>query len=237
MNEGFVYVWRKIRDKGYYRKSTYVHLWLHLLLLASYKEKEFLWNGKITKLKAGEFVTGRKSLSTETGIPESTIEDILKVFEMEQQIRQQKTNKFRLITILNWQGYQKSDSNSDNKATTKQQQTDTINKGNKEDKGNKEYIAAPQTSPPFVWSEYLKGMDDNPRIDIQLIGYYFQRRKLKFDSKAEAEIAIRRHLRAARDVSKFGKAKVFKAMDECDQLEKQKGIKWSLETTLKMLTK
>lgn len=135
MNEGFVYVWRKIREKGYYTKSAYVHLWLHLLLLASYKEKEFLWNGEMKKLKPGQFVTGRHSLSIETGIPSSTVEDILNTFETQHQIRQQKTNKFRLISILNWETYQNSDSNSDNKATTKRQQSDTINKDNK---GNKE---------------------------------------------------------------------------------------------------
>lgn len=134
MENGFVYIWRKIREKGYYRKSAYVHLWLHLLLLASYREKEFLWNGKIIKLKKGEFVTGRHSLSEDTGIASSTIERILKVFENEHQIGQQKTNKYRLITILNWESYQKLDSSLDNKWTTNGQQMDTINKDNKDNK-------------------------------------------------------------------------------------------------------
>jgi hypothetical protein len=94
-----------------------------------------------------------------------------------------------------------------------------------------------QSSQVFDWNNYLKGMDDNKRVDIQLIGYFFRRRGLSFSSKAEAEIAIRRHLRAAKSLVPFEKKKVFKGMDECDVLEKQKGIRWSLETVLKMVTK
>jgi hypothetical protein len=94
-----------------------------------------------------------------------------------------------------------------------------------------------EASSPFIWKEYLKKMEDNSRIDINLIAYFFERRGLSFGSKAEAEVAIRRHLRAAKDASKFEKAKVFKAMDECDRMEKQKGIKWTLETVIKQMTK
>ena len=68
-----------------------------------------------------------KTLSEQTGIAESTIEDILKFLERQHQIQQQKTSKFRLITIVKWDEFQSSDNTSDNKATTKQQQTDTYN--------------------------------------------------------------------------------------------------------------
>lgn len=128
MGKGWISLHRKLMEKGYYNKSQYVHLWVHLLLLASYKDKEFMTNGKIILLKEGQFVTGRKLLSQATGIPESTVEDILKLYENEQQIQQQKTTKYRLITIVNWVEHQYDNS----KATAKQQQADTINKDNKE---------------------------------------------------------------------------------------------------------
>lgn len=51
-------------------------------------------------------MTSRKELSKQAGIPESTVERILTFFENEQQIEQQKTNKFRIITIKNWEEYQ-----------------------------------------------------------------------------------------------------------------------------------
>lgn len=91
-----------------------------------------MWNKDIIIVKEGQFITGRKQLNEITGIPESTIEDILAFLESQGQIQQQKTTKFRLITIINWKEYQ----NSDNKATTKQQQADT-NKNDKNDKNEK----------------------------------------------------------------------------------------------------
>lgn len=81
--------------------------------------------------KSGQFITGRSKLAQLCGVPKSTVEDILNYLETQQQIQQQKTTKYRLITILNWDTYQKSDSNSDNKATTKRQQSDTINNAKK----------------------------------------------------------------------------------------------------------
>ena len=132
--QGWIKLHRKIQDKGYYKKSHYVHLWIHLLLRANHKENEFMWNDKIIIVKEGQLITGRKQLSKETGISESSIERILKMLENEQQIEQQKTTKYRLVTILNWhdyqQGEQQNGQQADNKRTTSGQQTDT----NKNDK-------------------------------------------------------------------------------------------------------
>ena len=136
MDNGWIKQYRKIREKGWYKKSQYVHLWDHLCLSVNHKAAEFLMNGKIVHVEAGQFVTGRKRISEETGIPESTVEDILKVFENEHQIQQQKTRKFRFITVVNWKKYQCSDSTSDDKATTEQQLADT-NKNDKKDKNEK----------------------------------------------------------------------------------------------------
>ena len=102
IDNGWIKVYRKLMQKGYYKRSQYIHLWVHILLCASHAETEFLWNGKMEKLMPGQFVTGRNSLSSDTGIPPSTVEDILKLFEREQQIRQLKNNRFRLLTVLNW---------------------------------------------------------------------------------------------------------------------------------------
>ena len=112
-------------------------MWIVLLLKANHKETKMIWNNNLIVIKEGQFITGRKELSKASGIPESTIEDILKYFEISEQIQQQKTTKYRLITIINWKDYQ----NTDNKATTKQQQSDT-NKNDNKDKND----TIPETS-------------------------------------------------------------------------------------------
>lgn len=104
--KGYIRVFRSIKDKGYYKNSKYVHLWIHLLLKAGHTEREFLFNNKIHKLKPGQLITGRNELSLETGIPGSTIEKILECFEKEGQLGQKKNSRFRLISILSWEAYQ-----------------------------------------------------------------------------------------------------------------------------------
>lgn len=85
-------------------------------------------DGHLIMVKEGQLITGRKQLSQDTGIPETTIERILKMLENEHQIGQQKTNKYRVITILNWKEHQ----NRTPERTTSGQQADTYKKDKKE---------------------------------------------------------------------------------------------------------
>lgn len=131
---GWIKIHRKLLDNPISKKPSWAWLWVTLLLLANHDEEhKFIWNKKEVKLEKGQFVTGRKALSDQTGIPPSTVEDILTYLENSSQIRQQKTTKYRLITIVKWDSYQ----NSDITPTTNRQQTDTFKKlRSKEDKNN-----------------------------------------------------------------------------------------------------
>jgi len=134
---GFIKLFRSLKDKGWYKKSEYVHLWIHILIKVTHTGIEFMFNGKNIKLNPGQFITGRKMLSNETGINESKIERILNFFEKsEQQIEQQKTNKNRLITVLSWSLYQNNKQQSEqqlnNKRTTSEQQVNTYKNDKKE---------------------------------------------------------------------------------------------------------
>lgn len=125
MEQGWILIHRKLKEKGYYKKSAYIHLWIHILLSVNHKPKEFMWNNSIIVVKEGQMITGRKELASQTGIPESSIERILNMLESEHQIEQQKTTKYRLITIVNWKKYQTKNTKADSKRTTDGQQADT----------------------------------------------------------------------------------------------------------------
>jgi len=133
MENGWVKLHRKLLENPIANKPNYGWLWITLLLLANHKENRIMWNKEIIIIKEGQLLTGRKELAKQTGIPATTIERILKTLENGHQIEQQKTSKFRIITIVNWKEYQKADSKVYNKRTTNGQQTDT-NKKNKNDK-------------------------------------------------------------------------------------------------------
>lgn len=131
-SNGWIKLHRKILENPIIKKPNYLLLWITLLLKANHKETKMIWNNDIIIIREGQFITGRKVLAEETGIPESTIEDILNYLEKQQQIQQQKNNKYRLITIVNWETHQHSDTKSNNKATTKQQLADTNKNDNKD---------------------------------------------------------------------------------------------------------
>jgi hypothetical protein len=153
MSNGYVKIYRSLAEKGYYKDSNYVHLWVHLIMKATYQDKEFLFNNKIEYLTPGQFITGRNSLVKETGINRSKVERILKCFENEHQIEQQTNNKFRIITILNWNEYQQSEQQKEQPVSNQRAASEQpVSTNNKEKKDKKEY------SVDFLsfWSAYPK---------------------------------------------------------------------------------
>ena len=178
---GWIKIHRRVTEKGYYKNSQYIHLWLHLLLNANHETKEFMWNKEIIMIKEGQLLTGRKELSEQTGISETTVERILKMFESEHQIGQQKTTKFRIITILNWTNYQLNGNERTTKRTTDGQQTDT-NKKDKKEKNNISFLLPLELEGKITqdlwtdWIEYRKEIK-KPLTEISIkkqVGFLIQ---------------------------------------------------------------
>ncbi len=134
MEQGWIKLHRKLLDNPLIQKPSYLTLWVVLLLKANHEDARIIWNGKETVIKAGQFITGRKELSKLTEIPQTTIERILETLENGHQIGQQKTNKYRLITIHKWDEYQSRTP----KRTTNGHLADT-NKKDKNEKKNTFY--------------------------------------------------------------------------------------------------
>ena len=141
MRQGWISIHRTLLDDPIISKPNYLSVWVVLLLLANHEEHTFIWDNKKQICKRGQVLTGRKKLAQQTGVKETTLENILKYLENEQQIGQQKTTKFRLITIKNYDKYQdkrhQNGQQSDNRVTTNGQQSDTINNDNNYNNENK----------------------------------------------------------------------------------------------------
>lgn len=126
-NNGWIKLHRKLLSNPAL-KGRRLALWITMLLLATHEEQEVYFRNERIKLKPGQFLTGREYLAKESTFSSGAIEKVLLVFEKEQQIEQQKSNKNRLITILQWEKYQQKEQQSDNRVTTKEQQSDTYKK-------------------------------------------------------------------------------------------------------------
>lgn len=141
MTEGYIKLHRNLLENPVTSKPEFAWLWCVLLLSANHKDKKMIWNNQNLIIKEGQFITGRKALSKKTGLSENKIYRALKYFESEHQIKQQKNNKFTIITILNWHKYQgngttneqQNEQEIDNKSTTSEQPVDT-NKNEKNEK-------------------------------------------------------------------------------------------------------
>ncbi len=139
--EGWIKLHRKMMDNPIVCKdSDHIAVWMYLLLNATHKEYPVLFAGEKITLQKGQLITGRQTISSKIKISESKVQRILKSFESEQQIEQQKSNKNRLISILSWHEYQECEQQNEqqlnNKRTTTEQQVNT-NKNVKNIKNDK----------------------------------------------------------------------------------------------------
>lgn len=119
---GYIKLYRKLIKWGWYQDSVVKSLFLHCLLMASFKD--FDWMGK--KLKAGQFITSYKSLSKDLGFSIQQIRTALKKLESTEEITSTSTNKYTIITVMNWENYQIDEDYSNtqsNKPSTNEQQT------------------------------------------------------------------------------------------------------------------
>jgi len=146
MHRGYVKIWRKIEDSFFYKKSEYVHLWVHLLLRTNHAERRFMFNGEQMVCKRGQVVTSLTKLSLETGVHRSVINRILKCFQIETMIETINYKRFTLISILNYELHQGSiettnetnlERQRNDKETIKKRPLINNNNNNKENKEKK----------------------------------------------------------------------------------------------------
>ncbi len=136
MNNGWIKLHRKLLDHPLREDPETMWVWIVMLLLATHDEIKMDWCGETIKLKPGQFITSRKSLSEKTGVEESKVYRILKRLKSEQQIEQRPSNLSTLITITNWDKHQNGEQlkeqqvNSNRTAT--EQRVNTNNKDKKE---------------------------------------------------------------------------------------------------------
>lgn len=191
MFRGHIKVWRKITEWEWYTKSNMLHLFLHLLLKANYKDKS--WRGK--DIKRGQYWTSIKQLSLETGISEQSIRTALKNLELSGEITDESTNEGRLLTLNNYETYNtpeisanKPTNEQDNKPLTNGQQTPnkpltTTNKDNKDNhleegkEENKDIPSLQDLRDGFInfATDYFKESNE---------GYDYNRLKLEADEFA-----------------------------------------------------
>jgi hypothetical protein len=141
MSQGWIKLHRQIEKWEWYKDVNAFKLFIHLLLNANHKDGR--WQG--IEIKRGQLITGRKKLSDQTGLSEGQIKRQLARLKATNELTSKTTNKYSLLTIVNYDSYndkdspsdQQNDQQRDNKRPTNDQQT-TTNKNVKKEKNEEE---------------------------------------------------------------------------------------------------
>lgn len=122
MEDTWISIQRKFKDWEWYKNIKVKTLFLHLLLIANFKDNYF----KNIFIKRGQTLTSLEHLADDTGLTIQQTRTALNKLKLTGEITTKSTNKFTLITIVKYDFYQKNNKNVTSKITnnvTNNQQT------------------------------------------------------------------------------------------------------------------
>lgn len=106
MQRGYVKVWRKIVDSGLIQNAASLQLAMWCLIKASHKKRKQIVGTQTIELYPGQLVFGRKAAAMELQTTEQRIRTTLKTLKNMDFLTIKPTNKFSIISIINWDTYQ-----------------------------------------------------------------------------------------------------------------------------------
>ena len=232
--EGWVKIHRKFLNWEWYQNTEMVRIFLHFLLSANHENNN--WQGII--VKKGQVVIGRKKLSKTLGISQRTIRTCLSRLKTTNEITTETTNKYTIITLINWEKYQHISNKTTSKTTSKltndrpanDQQT-TTNKNDKKDKKDKNLLSA-NADEVFSFKDYLNSLLNGKQRHIHIIGLYWQEKGFNHPTLEASKSALKRDLKPAMALTGYPDTRILATMR---YLQETADYKWGLETVSKFI--
>ena len=110
---GFVKIHRKLLQWGWYQDNVVKGVFLHLLLTAAFKDSQ--WMGRT--IKRGQVVVGVQKMADELGFTRQQVRTAINKLKSTNEITTETTNKYTIVTVVNWEEYQLFDEIPTNKIT------------------------------------------------------------------------------------------------------------------------
>lgn len=123
-DKGWIALHRNIRDHWVYQEKrvfSKYEAWLDLLMDANHQNNKFLFDGQLIEVNRGKFITSVRQLCERWGWSNTKVNRFLKMLEDDQMLIRKSDSKKTVITIVNYDFYQRYDSKE---ATQKRQQND-----------------------------------------------------------------------------------------------------------------
>jgi len=132
--EGWIKLHRKILKTNIWQDKNLARVFFYCLLRANHEEKNVFFNSQVIQLQPGQFITSIKKMSKEIGLSTQKIRNKLINNQKSQKITIKTTNRYTLISVVNWTKYQ-----NDNKQNNKQKlaKTTSVSTTDKNIRNNK----------------------------------------------------------------------------------------------------
>lgn len=123
--EGWIKLHRKLIESNVFHNEKLLKVWIWCLLKATHTEQRAIVGTQIVHLKPGQFIFGRNKAAIELNMKPVTVYKYMTVLKKGLNLELKGSNKFSVVTIVNWDLYQFKNKKSSNKGTTKEQQKNT----------------------------------------------------------------------------------------------------------------
>jgi len=191
---GWIKLHRKINDNPILKKGriySNFEAFIFLLLRSNYESAKVVIGGNIYKLKQGQMIISKKKLMKAFNWGNSRLNTFLNLLQKDNMIEVKTNSQMTMITILNWDSYQETKSQSNINQTSTKLQPNT-NKNNKKNiKKNKEQ--------DFINQVLAEGLKMTPSVAPDIIdefcNYWTERsmsgRKMKYEMSKTFDIKRR----------------------------------------------
>lgn len=148
--DGWIKLHRKIIEWEWYQDNTTLKVFIHCLFLANHKDKK--WKGIL--IKKGSFITSRKNFAKGCGLSVQQVRTSWDKLKSTSEITSETSSQYTIITINNWDEYQQSNQQSNQRVTSDQpasnQRVTTTNNDKNEKKEKKRERGGPGTPKPLL---------------------------------------------------------------------------------------
>ena len=112
-DNGYLKLYRSMTTWEWYKDANTKIVFLHLLLNANWEPSRYMGH----EVPKGGLVVGRKSLAETLEISERQVRTALEHLKSTNEITIKTTNRFSIVTIVNWEKYQGCEEETTNEAT------------------------------------------------------------------------------------------------------------------------
>ena len=124
-NNGWIKIHRSILQNPWMNNADVLGAWIYILLNVAYQPTDVVFEGKRITLNPGQGLFKVRQMAKILGVSHSKLNRIIMCFKSESQIETQTTPRNTLVTVINWEKYQSSETQNETQVEHKRNTSGT----------------------------------------------------------------------------------------------------------------